>query len=180
MKFTDAAINKLTVPEGRKDRLVFDDECHSLGVYDLRELIRAKANFARKNETIELRWHKGVLVEERPISGIVGAIERRDCKHVFLHLLDKMKGEGRHVSHNPRAGNYAPKLFAQQPSRGRYKKPDFEAAMHTLFDSKKIVVGSYVGTNRHKHECIQRAEADPIGAVPERSERESTISEPAN
>jgi hypothetical protein len=62
------------------------------------------------------------------------------------------------VSHHPRTGNYAPKIFAQQTDRQGFKKAYFERAMQALFDQKKIKVGIYVGPSRHKHECIVPAD----------------------
>jgi RecA-family ATPase len=120
---------------------------------DIRMLRRAKANYARRNETIELRWKNGVFVPTTP-TGIIASIERRTAEQVFLDLLADLLGQDRHVSHGPRTGNYAPKIFAQQRTLERFQQPDFERAMHALFGQKKIKIGSYIGPNRHPHECI--------------------------
>jgi RecA-family ATPase len=54
---------------------------------DLRTLTRRKANTARRNEMIELRWKDGVFDVTSPPAGIIGSIERRTCERVFLDLL---------------------------------------------------------------------------------------------
>ncbi len=125
---------------------------------DARTLTRRKSNAARRNETIELRWKGGVFIPTSPApGGIVASIERRSCERVFLDLLDRFAAEGQRVSNNSRAGNYAPRIFAQRPERERFTKADFERAMQALFAGKRIVVGTYRGANRHSAECIVRA-----------------------
>ena len=125
---------------------------------DIRILRRAKANYARKDETIEVRWRAGVFVSMSAPAGIIGSIERRTAERVSLDLLSKLLGQGRYVSHHPRTGNYAPKIFAQQTDRQGFKKADFERAVHALFDQKEIKVGSYIGPSRHPHACIVPAD----------------------
>lgn len=123
---------------------------------DVRVLRRAKANYARRDETIELRWRDGVFVPLHAASGIIASIEKRTCERVFLDLLDRVLSEGRHVSDNCRTHNYAPRIFAQRPDRERFRKSDFERAMQGLFAARAIAVGSYRGPNRHDHDCIIR------------------------
>ncbi len=65
---------------------------------DVRVLRRAKANYARRDETIELRWKEGVFVPLHAPTGILASIERRSAERVFLELLDKVISEGRYVS----------------------------------------------------------------------------------
>jgi len=110
---------------------------------DLRVLTRKKSNAARRDETIELRWEKGVFVPIRPTIGIVASIERRSCEDVFLRLLDKTTAEGQPVSPNTRAGNYAPRLFSQRPDRERFRKADFARAMQALFAAGEIINEPY-------------------------------------
>jgi RecA-family ATPase len=123
---------------------------------DIRALRRAKANFARRDETIELRWHQGVFVPLHAPTGIIGSIERRACENVFLDLLDKVTAEGRFVSDSYRGANYAARLFSMRPDRERFTKKDFERAMQGLFAAKKIHVETYRGANRHDHARIVR------------------------
>lgn len=123
---------------------------------DIRILRRAKANYARRDEIIEVRWQNGVFIPEYASTGIIGAIGRKTCERVFLELLDKLTEEGRYVSENSRAGNYAPKIFAMQPDRERFTKKDFEPAMQALFTAKKIKLGNYRKSG-HDHDCIVKA-----------------------
>jgi len=122
----------------------------------LRLLTRRKSNAARRDETIELRWHRGVFVPTRQ-AGIIASIERRACERVFLDLLDRLTAEGRPVSEKTRASNFAPKIFAKQPDREGYAAADFERAMHSLFAQKEIRLEKYKGESRHEHGCIVRS-----------------------
>ena len=117
-------------------------------------LRRAKANYARRDETIEVRWRAGVFTALHAPAGILGSIERRSCERVFLDLLSQVQAEGRHVSESNRAPNFAPTIFAQRPGREGFRKADFAGAMQRLFADRKIIVGSYRGPNRHEHDCI--------------------------
>jgi RecA-family ATPase len=121
---------------------------------DLRVLTRKKSNAARRDETIELRWKDGVFVPIHAPTGILGSIERRTCERVFMDLLTAVIAEGRHVSENSRARNYAPKLFGVRPDREGYRAPDFRRAMESLFAQKLIGVSTYRGRNRYEYECI--------------------------
>ncbi|HEX3418200.1 MAG TPA: hypothetical protein VHT21_17620 [Stellaceae bacterium] len=103
-----------------------------------------------------MRWHNGVFIADQP-GGVIGSIERRTVKRIFLDLLDKITEEGRFVSDSNRAPNYAPKIFAMRPDRDGFKKTDFERAMQTLFAEKEIRLGSHKGTDRKSYACIVRA-----------------------
>jgi hypothetical protein len=60
-----------------------------------------------------------------------------------MELLDKMTDENQPVSANPRAGNYAPRMFLTRPERQGFKKPDFVRAMQALFSAGNIVAKPY-------------------------------------
>jgi RecA-family ATPase len=124
---------------------------------DARVLTRKKANAARRDETIELRWRDGVFVPKNISTGIIGSIERRTCERVFLDLLDRSIAEGQHLSHNSRAGNYAPRVFALRPDRERFAKADFERAMQSLFAGRQVTIGKYQNGSRHELDCIVRS-----------------------
>jgi RecA-family ATPase len=139
---------------------------------DLRILTRRKANAARRNETIELRWNDGVFRALSPPGGIIGAIERRTCERVFLDLLTRSISEGQHVTHNSRAGSYAPRVFALRPDKERFAKTDFERAMQALFAAGSIRVGQRKAADRKLYQCIladrierRLAEAEASGVV---------------
>jgi len=124
-----------------------------------RILTRVKANYASRNETIELAWRDGVYVAKRAPTGILGSIARRTCERVFVDMLDRVTAEGQRVSHNSRAGNYAPRIFALRPDREGFKRDDFEHAMHNLLARREIKVATYKDLHRNPHECIVRNSA---------------------
>jgi RecA-family ATPase len=124
---------------------------------DTRVLTRSKANYARRGETIELRWKDGVLVPLHAPSGIVGTIERRNCEEIFLDLLNKTVAEGQPVSSNPKAGNYAPRTFEKRPERQRFKKADFERAMHALFAARQIRNETYGRKSDERSRIVRNA-----------------------
>jgi RecA-family ATPase len=124
-----------------------------------RILTRVKANYASRNETIELVYRDGVYVTKYAPTGILASITRKTCERVFGDMLDRLTAEGQRVSHNPRAGNYAPRIFALRPDREGFKRADFERAMHTLFANKQIKVAPYTDVHRNKAECIVRYSA---------------------
>lgn len=123
---------------------------------DLRILTRRKSNAARRNETIEMRWKDGVFLSTSPLPGIIGSIERRTCERVFLDLLERLGTNGQYVSHHPRAGNYAPRIFALRPDRERFGKTDFERAMHNLLARREIGIANYRDSSRHAQERLER------------------------
>jgi RecA-family ATPase len=123
---------------------------------DLRELTRKKANYARRDDRIELRWTDGVLVAIEPARGLFAAADRQRAERVFLDLLDKTAAEGQFVSHKPRAGNFAARFFASRPEIERLSRADFERAMQALFATGVIIVGTRKDAHRREVECIVR------------------------
>jgi len=110
---------------------------------NLRELQFKKNQYGPKAESIVLRYERGLFL---PIPG-VGSLERvaRDHKddELFLTMLDLLDKQGRPVSDKPKANNYAPILFAQDPRAGGVSKTRFAAAMNRLFGNNKIHVAPY-------------------------------------
>jgi len=125
---------------------------------DLRVLMRKKANYARRDDRIELRWIDGVLAATEPARGIFAAADRQHAVRVFLDLLDKTMREGQFVSHSVHAGNYAPRLFAKRPEKEGRNRADFERAMQALFAADKIKVGERRGPDRKFYQILQRRE----------------------
>jgi RecA-family ATPase len=127
---------------------------------DLRILTRVKANYASIGDSIELRWQNGVLVPTRQPTGIIGSITRQNADQVFLDLLDRTRATNQWTSHNPRAGNYAPKIFSKRPDRQGFTKSDFEKAMHRLLAARSIEVEEYRSTQRKICERLARSGAE--------------------
>ena len=121
---------------------------------NLRILTRKKSNAARRDETIELRWHDGVFVPLHSTTGIAASIERRTARRVFYDLLNRALAEGQYLSNNSRAGNYAPRIFAMRPDRERFVKADFERAMHDLLATKEIVLKTHKDAYRRDINCL--------------------------
>jgi RecA-family ATPase len=128
---------------------------------DVRVLRRAKANFARRDETVELKWKDGVFIPLHPPTGILGSIKRHTCERVFLDLVDATTREGQAVSANSRSGNFAPRLFSKRPREQRegFRRADFEFAMQQLFARREIIVMTCLDAYRHSREYIARSPA---------------------
>jgi RecA-family ATPase len=107
-----------------------------------RILTRRKANYASIGDTIRLEWRKGLLLPPQS-SGGFGAAGRAAADAVFLDLLALRYAQGVFVSHNTRAGNYAPKTFGKCSERQGYAVKDFESAMGRLFEQRRIVAENY-------------------------------------
>ena len=143
-----------------RSRLYIDSPEDSEGEFsdeNSRVLTRKKANYASRNETIEMRWQDGVFVSTAPPTGILGTIECRNCEQ-YLDLLERLTAGGRHVSHKHRAGDYAPRIFSLRPDREGFAKADFERAMHSLMASRQIMASSYKDPYRKDIECLVAAD----------------------
>lgn len=124
---------------------------------NLRVLARRKANYSSVGEQIELRWADGVLLPAQAEGTYFDRVGRaHKAEETFLALLDRTIGDGRSVSENKRAGNYAPKVFAQMPDRQSVTVKEFESAMEALFGTKAIHVEIYRNSTRNKRERIAR------------------------
>jgi RecA-family ATPase len=120
-----------------------------------RVLSRKKANYAARDDAINLFWHKGVF--KTAATSDDEPTERPDAQTVFLTLLDQMWSEGQWVSHNSRAPNYAPKLFAKRSGRQGYRMADFERAMQALFEAREIGIVEHKTPDRKNKERIARS-----------------------
>jgi RecA-family ATPase len=126
---------------------------------DARVLTRGKANHSRRGETIELRWCNGAFTVTGSSGGLGASIEKRNCEDIFLSLLGRLRSDGRYVSANSRAGNYAPRTFAGCPDRQGFKVADFKSAMERLFAAKAIQIGHYIDSHRRKIDCLEATNA---------------------
>jgi RecA-family ATPase len=110
-----------------------------------RVLTRKKANYAPRDETIDLVWKDGVFVAPRAPTGIFNYIERKTCERVVLELVEKTAQENQWVSINNRAGNYAPRVFVRRPENQQhgYKVGDFERTIQDLLARRELVNQPY-------------------------------------
>lgn len=121
---------------------------------DLREMSRRKANYGPLGDAIRLRWQHGVLVPDGTNTGdFVDHLNKRNRERevevTFLKCLHAVNERGQHASDSSASqSRYAPKLFRTLPDGRQFSKREFEAAMHRLFDQKKIRVESVLNHNR--------------------------------
>ena len=108
-----------------------------------RVLTRRKSNYAAAGEEIRLQWVNGVFAPVRSGGTLDAMVRQQDEELAFLRLLDRVERDGRPVSDNSRAGNFAPKLFASMPDNGGLKLKDFATAMERLFAEGRIKLADY-------------------------------------
>src|SRR5262249_45043984 len=82
---------------------------------DLRVLEFKKNNYGPKGESIALRYRNGLFLPEAGMSSIEVAAAEQAANDLFLTLLARHTRSGRNVSHNKKANNFAPLVFANEP-----------------------------------------------------------------
>ena len=101
---------------------------------DARVLTRAKANFARRNETIEIKWVDGIFVRtDQPApTGVVAQAKAQKADRVFRQLFDENQqlNGNQPLSNSSTTGRYAPKVFAKNAHSEKVTLKEFEGAMH--------------------------------------------------
>jgi RecA-family ATPase len=118
---------------------------------DVRVLTRKKANYAARDDAVDLSWSNGVF---KTATG--SEVARPDAETVFLTLLDQMSVEGQVLSHKVKAGNYAPRMFKSRSGRSGYRIDDFTRAMQELLKRREIAIVEYKTPERKTGERIQR------------------------
>ena len=131
---------------------------------DARLLTLVKANYARLDEPMRLRWHRSAFRLESEIASERGGAstiltESHDAR--FLACLDKMIGQSRPVSMSPQGrATYAPKMFVGLNEAGGMKSGQIAAAMKRLLDGGVIEHGELEfnrpGTRSHKAVGLRR------------------------
>lgn len=121
-----------------------DAEGNILGE-DGRVLRKSKANYGKKGEEINFRWHEWAFVRDEDLPPSV-ASELREVSRanfvneVFLSCLRQRNEEQRAVSENP-SRTYAPSIFERMPEARGCTKEELEEAMNRLFRIKRIERG---------------------------------------
>jgi RecA-family ATPase len=93
-----------------------------------RILTRRKINTAPAGEAVTMEWRDGVFMVPGKFS--VGAGSRKDqTEAAFVAALQAQHRAGLHVSANPRAGNYAPKILSNTPEGRDFSKRELIDAM---------------------------------------------------
>jgi RecA-family ATPase len=105
-----------------------------------RELVRSKSNYAAKDEALHMVWHHGAFIPPSHVPEAARPQFEAAALHNerFLACLDKSISQGRAVSHNPRAGNFAPRQFVKMPGGKGMKQAEYEAAMERLLGLGEI------------------------------------------
>jgi hypothetical protein len=111
----------------------------------VRKLSKRKANFAAKDEFIELEWRNGLCLPVDPARMTYG--ERLDadmrrgaaCQE-FLDALDRTTKQGINLSDSKRAPNYAPRTMVDRGYVNGFTPREMERAMLDLLDNGRIVI----------------------------------------
>jgi RecA-family ATPase len=165
----DACVRSRWILERPKEDL---DEQDAGELADLRVLRRAKANYARKDDEITMRWEAGTFRTEGParfkdaVDRIEERLRERADEEAFLACLDILREQGRAVSHSRNAPTYAPSAMVKMAQAKCIPKRRLERAMERLFAAGTIKAGMPIGTktNRHPLVGIGRAEVAPAPA----------------
>lgn len=123
--------------------LVFEPASGDDADEDERILRRHKANYARRNEVIRMRWEDGKFVELDAPGSIDRAAMSAKADRVFRDLLAQTYEAGTWTSANISARNYAPSVFAKHPEREGLGKPALETAMNRLLQAGRIKTETY-------------------------------------
>ncbi len=121
-----------------------------------------KANYGPESDEIRLRWDAGVFVEIAEETGMIGSIKRGNAETVFMSCLDTLTKQGRHVTDSANSPRFAPRQIAHMSGASGYSKKEFKSAMERLFAAEKIVVGTALGSDRHKVKAIIRADQEVV------------------
>jgi RecA-family ATPase len=107
---------------------------------DARILTRKKANYAPRDEQMNLRWQHGVLVSVDAPGSIDRIAHAVKAERVVKYLLQKTYNSKAWVSASQFSRTYAPKVFSLLPDREGINRHAFEIAMNRLIDSGEVVL----------------------------------------
>lgn len=138
---------------------------------DERELISAKANYARTGQQLAFRWHDFALVRdedlpEDKLAAIADAAQASGENAAFLACLAERNRPGRFVSPNP-GPTYAPAQFEGMPQAKRFKRDQLKRAMERLFTIGAIETAEHRNTDKGRTITILRAVPRTPNPTPE-------------
>jgi RecA-family ATPase len=112
---------------------------------DLRVLEFKKNQYGPIAKPIGLRYRHGLFLPEGGSSSLDKLARESLAEQIFLLVLDRYTLDGRNVSENNAARNFAPKMFAQESDAkaNRLRKEDLNSAMLRLFENNKIHLETY-------------------------------------
>jgi hypothetical protein len=107
-----------------------------------RSLEIKKNNYGKVSERIIVQWDNGIYTKPRKASAHAQRSDEQKVDHQFLSLMRRFEEQGRNVSDNRSAPNYAPTAFANsaEGKASRLQKPALIEAMERLLEAKQIVV----------------------------------------
>lgn len=107
---------------------------------DLRELQFLKNNYGRRDRKLMLRWCNGLFLPAGSEATPQRQAADRKVDDMFMVLLAKLAGQGRHVS-DKTSSTYAPAKFAEEPeAKGKISKRQFADAMVRLLSAGRVHV----------------------------------------
>jgi RecA-family ATPase len=110
----------------------------------LRQLEFKKNQYGPTDETIVLRYQRGLFLPVAKMSTLDKLAAEQAADHLFLNLLDKFQVQGCNASHLKTANSYAPTMFAKHPeAKGPGIKAALVDAMERLFEAKTIKAEEY-------------------------------------
>jgi RecA-family ATPase len=123
---------------------------------DLRVLEFKKNQYGPLGTTIKLRWKAGLFAPVATESEADQEAREGWIDDLFMELLKRFGREGRWVTDNPKAGNYAAKVMVQEAEAkaGKVREAELGEAMRRLFSAGKIHNGKYTSASRHVRPCI--------------------------
>jgi RecA-family ATPase len=161
----DACVRSRWILERPKEDL---DEQDAGELADLRVLRRAKANYARKDDEIPMRWEAGTFRREGParfkdaVDRIEERLREKADEEAFLACLDILREQGRAVSHSRSAPTYAPSAMAKLAEAKGIPKRRLERAMERLFAAGIIKAGMQIGTKANRHPLVGIGRAEVV------------------
>ena len=122
----------------------------------IRKLCRKKANFASKDEVIELEWRNGLyLPTDADLMSysdrLAADLRRGQACQEFLDALDRTAKQGVNLSDSKRAPNYAPRVMVNRNYANGFTVLEMERAMFELLDGGRIVANEPVGQSKSRH-----------------------------
>lgn len=135
----------------KADKVKSDDQADEVDEVDVgtpRILEFMKSNYSALARPVRLTWRDGLLVPDTAPSlpPIQQAAADDQAKTAFLTILHRFNRQDRAVSDKPRANNYAPSLFADQPEAVQLgknadtRKRSLRRAMEFLFTADRLFV----------------------------------------
>lgn len=122
----------MTRPEGEDGKPQLDSSD--------RLLTRRKSNAAAAGETISLTWDAGVFVPQGAPSTF-GQGNRKDAAEAAF--LAALRVTPRPAATDPRASNYAPRMFHMTPQASDFRAPELAEAMRNLLGRGVLTIAEY-------------------------------------